>query len=117
MEMEIGLNEEYNFTLLFDFDFVEVSGAAEDFKLELEAFLVAFDELDLTGLTIMSYISSILVYCSLKTIRDLIQLFDSVLCTYLNTPPFKVFVPDDVELVDHLSSFGINPLTGGGWGN
>jgi hypothetical protein len=77
MEIGMGLNEEYNFTLLFDFDFVEVSGAAEDFELELEAFVVAFDELDLTGLTIMSYIPTILVHCSLKTI-DLIQLFDSV---------------------------------------
>ena len=54
MEIGIGLNEEYNFTLLFDFDFVVISGAAVDFDLELEACVVAFDELDLTGLTIMS---------------------------------------------------------------
>jgi hypothetical protein len=77
MEIGIGLNEEYNFTLLFDFDFVVISGATVDVD-ELEAFVIAFDELDLTGLT-MVYIPNTLVYCSLKT-TDLIQLFDSVSC-------------------------------------
>ena len=62
MEIGIGLNEEYNFTLLFDFDFVVISGAAVDFDLEAEAFVVAFDELDLTGLTIMSYIPTTLTH-------------------------------------------------------
>jgi hypothetical protein len=88
MEIGIGLNEEYNFTLLFDFDFVVVSGAAEDFELELEAFVVAFDELDLTGLTMVSYIPTTLMSPLLKTI-DLIQLFDSVLYVNLSTPPSR----------------------------
>jgi len=75
MEIGIGLNEEYNFTLLFDFVFVVISGATVDFD-EVGA-LVVFDELDLTGLTIMSCIPTILMYPLLKTIH-LIQLFDSV---------------------------------------
>jgi hypothetical protein len=112
MEMGIGLNEEYNFTLLFGFDLVVVSGAAEVFKVELEALLLALAVFEVTGLTIVIYIPTTLIYPLLKTI-DLIQLFDSVLCTYLSTPPLKGIVPDDVELVDHLSSFGITALTGG----
>jgi hypothetical protein len=112
MEIGIGLNEEYNSTLLFDFDFVEVSGADAAFKAELEALPLALAVFDVTNLTIVSYIPTILMSPLLKTI-DLIQLFDSVLYVNLNTLPLKAAVPDDVELVDHLSSFGINPLTGG----
>jgi hypothetical protein len=88
IEMGIGLNEEYNFTLLFDFDFELVSGADVDFRVELATLPLALADFDVAGLTMLSYISSILVYCSLKTI-DLIQLFDSVRCTYLSTPPSR----------------------------
>jgi hypothetical protein len=86
MEIGIGLNEEYNFTPLFDFDFVEFSRADVAVRLELEALLLALADFDVTGLTIMSYIPTILIYPLRKTI-DLIQLFDSVNDTYLSTPP------------------------------
>ena len=62
MEIGIGLNEEYNFTLPFDFDFEVVSKAEVDFRVELEALLLALTGFDVTGLTIMSYISSTLMY-------------------------------------------------------
>jgi hypothetical protein len=55
-------------------------------RLELEALLLALADFDVTGLTIMSYIPTILIYPLRKTI-DLIQLFDSVNDTYLSTPP------------------------------
>lgn len=96
MEIGIGLNEEYSFTLLFDFDFIEVSGADVTFRAEVEALPLALAVFDVTGLTIVSYIPTILIYPLLKTI-DLIQLFDSVLYVNLNTTPYKAIVPDDVD--------------------
>ena len=63
MEIGIGLNEEYNLTLPFEFDFEKlVSKADVAFKIELEALLLALTGFDETGLTIMSYISTILMY-------------------------------------------------------
>ena len=87
MEIGIGLNEEYSLTLPFDFNFELVSKADVDFRVELEALLLALTGFEVTGLTIMRYISSTLICSALKT--DLIQLFDSVRYTYLFTPAIK----------------------------
>ena len=62
IEIGIGLNEEYSFTFPFDFDFELVSRADVAFRVELDAFLLALTGFDVTGLTIMSYISSTLMY-------------------------------------------------------
>jgi len=62
MEIGIGLNEEYSLTLPFNFDFGLVSKADVAFKVELEALLLALTGFAMTGLTIMSYISSILMH-------------------------------------------------------
>jgi hypothetical protein len=115
MEIGIGLNEEYNFTLLFDFDFELVSGTEEVFKLELEALPLALAVFDITGLTIVSYIPTTLMCPLLKTI-DLIQLFDSVLYVNLNTPPSRVLC---LMTLNRRSSFFFwyQSSYGGGWGN
>jgi len=62
MEIGIGLKEEYNFTLLFDFDFELVSGADVAFKLEVEALLLALTGFDVLGLTIVSYIPTAFIH-------------------------------------------------------
>jgi hypothetical protein len=56
MDIGIGLNEEYNFTLLLDFDFVEFSGADVAFRVEVEALPLALAVFEVTGLTMVSCI-------------------------------------------------------------
>ena len=61
MEIGIGLNEEYSLTLPFDFNFELVSKADVDFRVELEALLLALNGFAMTGLTITSNILSTLM--------------------------------------------------------
>jgi len=94
MEIGIGLNDEYNFTLLFDFDFKLVSGADLAFRVEVEALLLALTDFDVLGFTIMA-IYRLHSSTLLKTI-DLIQLFDSI--PYLLKYSYhQGVVPDDVN--------------------
>jgi len=56
------LNEEYNFTPLFNFDFELVCGADSAFRVEVEALLLALTDFDVLGLTIVSYIPTAFIH-------------------------------------------------------